>query len=247
MKLLTRCTILLICLLISCSKHVVAGNLEEIYLKAHAAYQAGDSAKALSLYQSIEPKGPAIWYNMGNCYFNQQQYADAIVAWRRAQKNLPWSDYKKLEQYIGDSYNALGVAYSTSGLTNLINFFLWLIYTVSLFIWQLLFLVLWIFLLWLLPRFIVQKRYLKLIGFCLITLAAGGICFARYYNQRYPYGIVTKKTISVYAGPGRDYASLATAHALDVMRSKDERDGWLKVHSSLFGYGWVQKEDLALI
>ena len=92
---------------------VFAGNAEEAYLKAQAAYQSGDIAKALSLYQSINPKGPAIWYNIGNCYFHQENFPEAIVAWRRAQKNLSWSDYKTTEQYIEQSYNALGIEYGS--------------------------------------------------------------------------------------------------------------------------------------
>lgn len=224
-----------------------AGNAEETYLKAHAAYQARDWPKALSLYESINPKGPAVWYNIGNCYFNQEKFPEAIVSWRRAQKNLSWTDYKKIEQYIQDSYNAMGVNYETDGITALKNFFAWSSSKISLLILQLLFLACWFFLLWLLPQLIAQKKYVQVIALCMITAATATLCYVRYHKQNYPYGIVIKKTISVYAGPGRDYAPLATAQTLDIMRLQLQRDNWLKVYARQFGYGWVHADDLALI
>ena len=47
----------------------------------------------------------------------------------------------------------------------------------------------------------------------LITISAAVFCYVRNFKQVHPWTIVTKKTISVYAGPGRDYAPLATAQA----------------------------------
>ena len=226
---------------------IFAGTTEETYLKAHAIYNAGDSTKALSLYQSIEPKGPGVWYNIGNCYFCQEKFPEAIVAWRRAQKGISWSDYKITEQYIAGAYNRLGIDYSTSGIKVLYSFLFWLMSHISLLIWQLLFLICWFFCLLLFHRLLSQKKYFKLALLSLLACAVAIICYARYYNQTYPLGIVTKKSISVYAGPGRDYAPLATAQMLEMMRLKLQRDGWLKVYVHQFGYGWVHAGDLELI
>jgi tetratricopeptide (TPR) repeat protein len=66
---------------------VVAGNVQEVFLKGNVAYLAGNIDGALKLYQTIDPKGPAVWYNLGNCYYRIGNYPEAIVAWRRAQKD----------------------------------------------------------------------------------------------------------------------------------------------------------------
>ena len=69
----------------------------------------------------------------------------------------------------------------------------------------------------------------------------------KYRDQEYPYGIVTKNSISVYAGPGSDYARLTEAKMLDKVRVYQRRDGWLKVHIDQFGYGWIKFADLAML
>lgn len=84
-----------------------------------------------------------------------------------------------------------------------------------------------------------------LLSISMVVVACVGA--VNYRFQEYPYGIVTKKVISVYAGPGRDYACLTEAKVLDEVRIYQKRDGWLKVHIDQCGYGWVEATDLAEI
>lgn len=246
-KITMKPLIALLSILICSTQIIIAGNLEEKYLKASALYQAGDYLKALSAYESLDPKGPAVWYNIGNCYFSLEKFPESIVAWRRAQKNVSWADYKTLEHYIKGAYTALAKEYSIGCIATLKAFFSWLILRISLFIWQIFFLICWFLSLWLLPSSVAQKKYLLSASLFLITATAASICYMHYYKQKYPYGLVTKKSISVYAGPGQDYAPLTTAQTLDMMHIYTERNGWLKVYGRQFGHGWVRQEDLAKI
>jgi tetratricopeptide (TPR) repeat protein len=226
---------------------LVAGNMQEAFLQANIAYNAGKVQAALKLYKSIEPKGSAVFYNMGNCYFKLGSYPKAIVYWRRAQKNASSRDISTLEQYIIRAYQAQNATYKQSWGARFHMSIIRCGSMCSLFILQIIFLCcLWaLFILG--PTLIKQSRYIVLILLSASTVAVACVGVFNYRFQEYPYGIVTKNVISVYAGPGRDYARLMEARALDEVRIYQKRDGWLKVRIDQCGYGWVEKTDLAEI
>ena len=227
--------------------YMSAGTMQEIFLKGNAAYLAYNIDAALKLYQSIEPKGPAVWYNMGNCYYHLGNYPQAIVHWLYARKDASWRDRKILDTYITQSYEALGIGCDQSFVMRAHT---WLTNVSSLcpiFIVQLLFLLCIIGLFFSLPRLLRQSRYYSIIVLSILIIFSGIFCIIKYREQKYPQGIVTKNSISVYAGPGTDYARLAEAKMLDKARVYQIRDGWLKAYFAQFGYGWIATADLAMI
>jgi tetratricopeptide (TPR) repeat protein len=236
--------LLLMCTVGLQASSLAAGTMQEIFLQANAAYMAGKVQDALELYQSINPKGPAVWYNMGNCYNEIGNYPEAIVQWRRAQKHASWRDFSTLEQYIRQAYQAQNRAYKQSIAARGHAWIMRCASLCSVFMLQLIFLwFLWaLFLLG--PALFKNSRYFLLTVLSLSTflVACGG--FYCYHFQECPYGIVTKNVISVYAGPGRDYARLTEAKVLDSVRVYQMRDGWLKVYIDQCGYGWLEKTDL---
>lgn len=227
-----------------------AGSLQEAFLKAHKMYNKGDYAQALTLYESIEPKGTAVWYNMGNCCYSLEKYPEAIAHWMRAQKQSTWKDFSTLDEYINRAYEKSSMARDVSFLARLHRILLWGTRKISPLGWQILFLLMW-FICWgllisMLSTMFSGKNYLIIIGFGL--LMAGlivGFLYA-YRVHEYPQAIVTKNSISVYAGPGQDYSTVAQAQLLDMMRIYEQRDGWLKVYRQR-EYGWVKIEDLAIL
>lgn len=227
--------------------NIAAGTMQETFLKANAAYQAGNIDASLKLYQSIEPKGPAVWYNLGNCYYHMGNYPEAIVAWSRARCDASWHDRTTLDAYIAQSYEALGMGQQQSFMMLLYARILDVASICSLLLLQLLFLLCFVALLFLLPRLLRQSRYYVITIVSVITILIGLLCIVNYREQKYPQGIVTKNSISVYAGPGQDYARVTEAKMLDKMRVYESREGWLKVHFAQFGYGWVAIADLAVI
>lgn len=226
---------------------LIAGTMQEAFLKGNAAYLSGDINEALNHYKSIEPKGPAVVYNMGNCYYRLNNYPEAIVQWRRAQKDASWQDFDKLEGYISQAYQVVGVDHETSIFTRIQTWVARCGSLCSLFILQILFLCCLFTLFVALPTLLKQARYYTMIILIVSTFCVIFIGVVTYRNQEYPYGIVTKNSISVYAGPGVDYARLTEAKMLDTVRVYQRRDGWLKVRVDQFGYGWIQETDLAVI
>lgn len=226
---------------------LVAGTQQEAFLQAHRYYQEGNVAKALELYQAMPSKGMAIMYNIGNCYYAQKNFPMAVLHWLRAQKDASIGEYKILKFYIRQAYIDSGVHPDITIWESSYNFFIFLTGHVSLLIWQILFLICWILLLvkgisWL------QERKYGLLAIVIILFACFScINFAHYRNQKYPKGIVTKNSISVYAGPGMDYAVLGTAKVFDCMRVYKSNEGWYLIYTSSFGYGWVSEKDFAII
>lgn len=224
-----------------------AGTMQEAFLKGNASYAVGNINDAIKLYQSIEPKGPAVWYNMGNCYYRIGNYPEAIVHWRRAQKDASWSDVATLESYVAQSYQALGMVYERSVITFIDTWLMRCGSLCSMLFLQLLFLCCLCALFLSAPFLLKQSRYYMMTMLSLCTLCVFFIGIYKYRNQEYPYGIVTKNAISVYAGPGVDYARLTEVKMLDTVRIYQKRDGWLKVRVDQFGYGWIHDADLAKI
>ena len=75
---------------------------EEVFLRANLFYEKGDMKEALKSYKEIEPKGQAVWYNMGNCYYQLKENAEAILCWKRAGKGSTTSSlYDKIEKNVG--------------------------------------------------------------------------------------------------------------------------------------------------
>lgn len=224
-----------------------AGNVQEIFLKANAAYIAGNINDALKQYQSIEPKGHAVLYNMGNCYYRLGDYPQAVLQWRRAQKDASLRDWATLEAYITSAYEALGTS-SKKSIIDTIHTWMSRINSIfSIMLLQILFLVCWLVLCVLLPRLIRTTGYVSLVLLSIMTLLMGLCLFVKYRDQKYPLGLVSKNSISVYAGPGQDYALVTQATMLELVRVYQRHDGWLKVIIDKTGYGWIQEADLAMI
>jgi len=243
----TAIKLALVTLLIFLSFSIDAGTLQETFLQGNAAYQSGNMDAALKLYESIEPKGPAVWYNLGNCYYHLGNYPEAIVHWSRARHDASWRDRITLDAYIAQSYEALGMVQEQVFVMRIYKWIVDIASLCSLLILQLFFLLCFFVLLFLLPRLLKQSRYFIITGLIIVTIFISVACIVTYREQKYPCCIVTKNSISVYAGPGQDYARLTEAKMLDKVRVYEQRESWLKVHLAQFGYGWIAKADLAMI
>lgn len=71
------------------------GELRSLYTEAGDAYQAGRYEQAAQLYEQIVAQGlenGAVFYNLGNAYFQLGQLGRAIVNYHRAQRYLPRDD-----------------------------------------------------------------------------------------------------------------------------------------------------------
>lgn len=229
-----------------CSLYVSAGTIQEKFLQANAAYQEGRVRQALALYDSIEPKGTAVYYNMGNCYFRLGDYPSAVLFWMRAQKNASWRDFSTLENEIDYAYTLLSIPRENSFVSRIALFVMRVSSLCSFLVLQMLFLMCWITLCWYLPSLYTRKRYWLLCVWFIGVVCLVLVMYAKHFS-RIPYAIVTKNSISVYAGPGHDYAPLTEAKMMDLVRIVEQRDKWYKVYVRRCGYGWVDGTEISVI
>jgi tetratricopeptide (TPR) repeat protein len=59
---------------------------EALFQEANKQYRAGKFEEAAVLYDKIEDKGSVVYYNLGNCYYQQGQAGKALLNWRRAEQ-----------------------------------------------------------------------------------------------------------------------------------------------------------------
>ncbi|HML19648.1 MAG TPA: tetratricopeptide repeat protein [Candidatus Dependentiae bacterium] len=229
-----------------CSLYICAGTIQEKFLQANVAYQEGQVQQALALYDAIEPKGPAINYNIGNCYFRLGDYAQAILFWTRAQKNASWRDFSKLDSEIDRAYALLAIPREIPFVSRIAQFFTRICSPCSLFALQILFLICWFAVCWYLPSLYRRKKYSVLSFLFVIVVSLGLLLYVKHCSC-ISYALVSKNSISVYAGPGHDYAPLTEAKILDSVRIVERRNEWYKVYIRRCGYGWVDGTEIFVI
>lgn len=62
-----------------------ATTAQELFLQANQLYTQKQYQKALELYGQMPAKGPAVWYNMGNCAHQLHDDLHALLYWKRAE------------------------------------------------------------------------------------------------------------------------------------------------------------------
>ncbi|MCX5924199.1 MAG: hypothetical protein NTZ68_02140 [Candidatus Dependentiae bacterium] len=77
---------------------------QSLFSQANNHFMHGQFTLARESYEKIEDKSSAVWQNIGNCFFNEKKYANALVCWQRAQLNASW---KQLGQLFSSEVLAL--------------------------------------------------------------------------------------------------------------------------------------------
>ncbi|MDP3888938.1 MAG: hypothetical protein Q8Q25_00130, partial [bacterium] len=153
-KIILIVTIMVPCFLVTLLR---AQNDEEQFLRAHQEYMNGRYEQALALYQSIENKGSATWYNVGNCHYHMNNYPQALACWYRAQCGASSKECDAIMHNINEVHNRTDS--SELKTMHIIHWFAKPFSHFSLFILQLLFLGSWY------CMFFLYKRRRRSIGF----------------------------------------------------------------------------------
>ena len=88
-------TLLATLIVLSIQSLAIAGNgdaMQQTFIQANKAYDSGDYASAVKLYNTIVDAGYANWqiyYNLGNCYYRLDETGLCIANYRRAQRLAP--------------------------------------------------------------------------------------------------------------------------------------------------------------
>jgi len=239
---------------ISCSANEV--NSTHIFEKANQFYKDGKFERAIELYKKIPNKSAYVNYNLGNCSYKLSDYGNALLYWRRAERN--WGFFNRselLENIMLLKQTVLELNGITVKKPNSVTLFFiklknlvssW-IRTMPLFILQFLFLLLWLFLFTYL-RFLYKKRkkYAIVTLFSLIAFF-GIILVVRYSFESKIYGVVIEKQVPILSGPGETFQKIMQLYqAQEVVIKKESGDYYkikaLNTEGTTFRAGWVDKK-----
>lgn len=223
-----------------------AGNQEENFLRANKAYKEKEYKQALELYQSIRPKGPAIWENIGNCFYALGDYAQAIIAFKRAEFGT-LKQCKTIQQKINAVYHKLDYPIESNWLEYAYTYIKCMISGISLLSLQLLFLLLWFIFFFCIYKGRQGKKY-RMISALLfgVLVVIGVMTLVKYKEHMQQIGIVLPKTTEVFAGPDKNFYQLGSLNRAQEINIQDERSGWYKIQYKKIT-GWVRADAIEKI
>ena len=247
----TRLAVIGACMLLTVGQAYQVDDVDALLAEAASLYKAGQYTEAASAYEDLIAAGytetAALYFNLGNAYFENGQLGKALVNYLRAQRLQPRDGqiernivrvranrvlFQRDETVIVDRLATMttrSVRMSELVITALVT-------------WSVFFVLLMIF--------TMQSRRTRywLQTLMLVGVAAflvNTLLFARVYadNQR-PPAVVTRVIASVYSGPSDEYLRLFDLHMATELRVLKQRNNWLKVILPDGRQGWVRIDTL---
>lgn len=228
------------------------GNLDVTAAQANALYEQGDYVGAIDLYETLIAAGvrdSAVYFNLGNAYFQSQDLGRALVNYRRTQILIPRDgglnmsmarvraervDIQGDETMLVDSLASLTSGVLTSGELGWIALVLWVLFFGVLVIW------------------IVQVDWRDVLRVPLIAAAVLMICAAIMLGSRLfveesrPAAVIVNDT-AVMSGPGEDYLEIYRLYSAAELRVLDHRGDWVRFILPDQRQGWIQSSAIEII
>lgn len=218
----------------------LVANNQETFLRANELYKAGDYKQSLVAYESMQMQGSAVWLNIGNCLYQLDQYPQALVAYKRALKGATPTQYRTSVAYQHAVLQKLGKKVELSWWDTIVLAIRARTAGISVYVLQLLFLLLWFILSWLIIRSARGFWYKILIMVAGIFVFFNGMVLYDTYSirTRQVAIVFSKEQLSVFSGPDERYHVLGTlAYAQEVV-VEDTIAGWYKIRYDN-KVGWV--------
>lgn len=220
------------------SSAFMLGSNQEYFLKGQELYEQREYGKALESYDVITNKGPATWYNMGNCAYHMKRYDDACVYWLRARKGATKEQVHNIKTNIDLVSKAIGTSIDVAALETPL-------YYIPLVGLQVLFFALWILFFWVTTRRHPRKKETLLLLVLAIILVSYLLVVKYRINHRV-YAMVQKDQVAFFAGPNTQYHTLGSLRRYDMVMIDKHADSWCKI-SCGDQTGWIPAQDLVVL
>ena len=224
-----------------------AKEIKEVDMKNPlTAYDTGNFKAAEKVYQSkLNPKNPdpSVLYNLGNCYFQQGDFPEALVCFERARRLDP-SDSDIIENlnYIRRKLILPEVNKAQNPLDSIRNFRdgfrpdSWIL--MAAIAWSLC----WISIL--LRRYLSNRKWISSLAICSLIFAICIIAYLTQINTTYSSknAIVMKKGIPVYSLPTTtSRKSEFNLRAGSEVQVEEERHNWVRIRDAQ-SEGWIRSD-----
>lgn len=223
----------------------------EAMLTASQLYEAGQFVQAAQAYQQLADQGyvdSALFYNLGNAYYKQDDYGRAIANYRRAQHlaprdadiavNLAHARAQTVDQFeVLDDGGLLGqVGGAVQGWFTLDELAMAALAT-------------WILFVFLLILFGSAKagsawrkglQYVLVVSAVVLVVGVLALGSALYLENHQSEGVIVAKEVDVNSGPGAQYVTEFTLHSGAEVALVEVRGNWVRL--ALTGgelEGWV--------
>jgi len=219
---------------------------ESLFTQGNKEYTNGNYSDAISLYDSLLTKkieSSELYYNLGNCYYQTQNWANAIWHYEKSlkldrnEKTLQNLELTKLK--IIDRIELIPQLFYKEWWNNLINLF-------NTKIWQ----ILTIFCIWisLIIRFAKYKKNYLLTSFNTLSLSLLFISYSSYqenYNKK--EAIIFSSTTIANSAPTNNSTNLFSLHSGSKVEIIDSIGNWINIKIANGNNGWIKKSDCKII
>lgn len=223
------------------------GDDQQLFTKAHENFVQGDWEGALRNYRAITDKNSVVWQNIGICYFNQQQYAHALLYWQRAYKDCTLVQIGQLCTLEQRALEKLDFKIPSRGH----YFCKRILLIIPLIFLQTLFAIMLCCMLWTLARcwrwkeiVICDRRWLRWIF--LGCFLCGGLWYANRSFFQKNQAIVVKRDVLVYAGPERTFHMVTTLRQGSSVNVIQKKHGMYNITNHSIA-GWVMQDTVEFI
>ncbi len=220
---------------------------------ANKAYAANEYEKAAEMYESILDSGyesAALYYNMGNAWFKNNNIPKAILNYERAKLLAPNNEdiqfnLELANQFVIDKIEPLPQPFFVNWGKQLINIFSsnqWAIISIAAFVFTLV-----LALVYLLSRRIVLRKTAFGVSVLLLIIAIVTFAFSARQKSRVSksdHAIIFNPTVTVKASPDEGGTDLFVIHEGLKVEIEQKLNNWVEIKLEDGNSGWVKNEVL---
>lgn len=219
-----------------------ASHDTQIFQAADSLYTQGSYDQALIEYKKIGNKTGQVWYNMGVVAYTQQDYTHALLYWLRAQKYGNAQVYSAAHERLKQLVSQVGLAAQESH--GVMYYGVLLLKTISLYVWQILFLLLWLVFCWCLMQKYRCSTTKSIILAIILFLICIPIMIGYYIDKERVLVIVDEADL--YNGPNSALYKIGSVQKHTLATLLDTKKQWYKIsHDAIIG--WVERKSVAKI
>ncbi len=233
-----------------------AGDNAILLEEANKVYNEGSYGQAIELYEKVLENGytsAEVYYNLGNAFFKQNNFAAAILNYEKAKKIEPNDEDINFNLKIANNrivdkietvpelfylqwWNSLIYALTVDqwGWTGLISFFLLLVMA----------------LIFLLSRIVWLKKLSFWFGllFLLISISTYALANQKFNSFRKDHeAIVFTPTVTVKSSPSESSIDLFVIHEGTKVELTDNLGDWYEIKIANGSVGWIKNDDIEKI
>lgn len=223
---------------------------DSTFIQANKEYQAQNYLKASLLYESIisdSLESAELYHNLGNCYYKQQKWADAIWYYEKSLKyrsSLETSANLKLSRSnIIDKIQPIPKIFYKTWWDNIVTSLQtksWQIITIA-YIWILLILIF-------INKKLNYRGKIPLKGLAFLAIFLFLITYSSYEKgDNTKEAIIFPSIVQVNSAPTKNSKNIFSLHSGAKVTILDNINNWIKIEIADGKNGWIKKSNCKII